>query len=272
MDNSELTESCARIRRMILDIVVAAGKGHVGGSLSAVEILVALYHGGVLRVDAAKPLAPGRDRFIMSKGHACEALYAVLADRGFFPAAELPRLGRDGSMLGGHPDRRVPGVEADTGSLGNGLGVGAGMAFAAKLDQAAWRTYALLGDGECYEGSVWEALMFAAHHALDNLTAIIDRNQLCVLDRTEDCNRLEPLDDKLRAFGWDVAAVDGHDVAALLAALSAPRRGKPLAVIANTVKGKGVSFMENDMRWHHGLPKGELLKQARQELGCGGAL
>jgi transketolase len=260
---------------MILETVVVAGKGHIGGSLSAVEILVALYHGGIVRVEAKKRNDPLRDRFIMSKGHACEALYAVLADRGFFSASELMHLGREGSILGGHPDRRIPGVEADTGSLGNGLGIGSGLAFAAKLDRAAWRTFVLLGDGECYEGSVWEAMMFAAHHALDNLVAIIDRNQLCVLDRTEECNRLDPLDDKLRAFGWDVVAINGHDIAALTMALSSActrSNGKPLAVIAHTVKGKGISFMENDVRWHHGVPKDGLLDKARNELGCGNTL
>lgn len=275
MKTSELTNICARVRRMILETVVAAGKGHIGGSLSAVEILVALYHGGILRVNAKNTIDPVRDRFIMSKGHACEVLYAVLADCGFFSASELMRLGREGSMLGGHPDRRIPGVEANTGSLGNGLGIGAGLAFAAKLDKAAWRTFVLLGDGECYEGSVWEAMMFAAHHALDNLVAIIDRNQLCVLDRTEECNRLEPLDDKLRAFGWDVVTVDGHDIAALIKAISSGytrSNSKPFAVIANTIKGKGISFMENDVRWHHGVPKGSLLEKARNELGCREAL
>ena len=275
MENKNSTETCSRIRRMIMDTIVAAGKGHIGGSLSAVEILVALYHGGIVHIDAKKPQYPLRDRFIMSKGHACEVLYAVLADYGFFSVAELLHLGRDGSMLGGHPDRHIPGVEADTGSLGNGLGIGAGLAFAAKLDRNTWRTFVLLGDGECYEGSVWEAMMFAAHHSLYNLVVIIDRNQLCVLDRTEDCNRLDPLDDKLRAFGWDVVTVNGHNIAELSQALSSARSrssGKPFAVIANTVKGKGISFMENDVRWHHGVLKGELLEKAYCELDYRGVL
>ena len=269
MDTNAWIAKARQIRRTILEMVVTAGKGHIGGSLSAVEVLVALYHGGCLHLEAKDPKNPSRDRFILSKGHACEALYAVLADRGFFPMSELTHMGRNDCRLGGHPDRRLPGVEADTGSLGNGLGLGAGLAMAAGLQGASWRTVVLLGDGECQEGSVWEAMMFASHRGLGRLTAIIDRNRLCVLDRTEDCCRLEPLEDKIRAFGWEVATVDGHDIPSLISVLSERHTApddRPFAVIAETVKGKGISFMENDLRWHHGVPRGDQLEAARREL------
>lgn len=176
---------------------------------------------------------------------------------------------RNGSRFGGHPDRRIPGIETDTGSLGHGLGIGIGMALSGKMDQKSYRTYVLMGDGECYEGSVWEALLFGSHHELTNLTAIIDRNGQCVLDYTENCVRLNPLGEKLRAFGWETAEVDGHSLSDLCAVFSKGRErtsGRPLAVIANTVKGKGVSFMEGKLEWHHTVPGPAQYETARREL------
>jgi transketolase len=198
-------------------------------------------------------------------------LFAILADLGFIDPSELRTYGCNGSRLGGHPDRRVPGVEVDSGSLGHGLGLGAGMALAARLDGKQHQTVVLLGDGECYEGSVWEAAMFAGHHGLDNLTAIVDRNGQCATDFTEDCNRLDPLADKWLAFGWEVRQIDGHDFTQIHNALCESRSSasaKPRAVVARTVKGKGVSFMEGCLRWHHGVPQGAALQAARRELGC----
>jgi len=264
-----LAAKAAWVRFQILEMIAAAGKGHVGGSLSCADILVALYAGGVLRHDCSRPQWPGRDRFIFSKGHAVEALYAVLAQAGFLSPDSLRSYGTDGSSLGGHPDRLVPGVEVSTGSLGHGLGIGAGLAVAARRQRQAHLTFVLLGDGECYEGSVWEAAQFAAHHRLSNLVAIVDRNRQITVDDTEDCNAFEPFAAKWRAFGWEVREVDGHSFPALLEALADVRTrkgGPPLAVIAQTRKGRGVSFMETTVGWHHRVPKGELLAQARREL------
>jgi transketolase len=268
----ELKIKANRIRSQILEMIVSAKKGHIGGAFSCTDILVSLYYGNILRYDAKNPNWSERDRFIMSKGHSGVALYAILADLGFFPVAELNSYSKKGSMLGGHPDRNIPGIEADTGSLGHGLGIGAGMALAAKMDKRDYMTVVLLGDGECYEGSVWEAAMFAGHHQLNNLIAIVDRNQQCVTDFTEECNRLDPFVEKWRAFNWDAREINGHSYEELLDAFkdflsrTSPR---PVVVIANTVKGKGVSFMEGSIEWHHGVPSGEALKTARKELKSG---
>lgn len=269
MEVREMQEVARWIRHQVLEMIVSAGKGHIGGSLSCVDILVALYHGGILRFDAKNPAWSGRDRFIFSKGHSAEALYAVLANLGCFPIAELHTYGKNGSMLGGHTDNKIPGVEISAGSLGHGLGIATGLALAAKLDDQDYLTVALLGDGECYEGSIWEAAMFAAHQRLDNLAAIVDRNGQITLDYTETCNRFEPFDEKWRAFGWDVRVVDGHSFEALLGALKdvrVRRSQRPLMIIANTVKGKGVSFMEGALAWHHNVPTGDKLHTARSEL------
>jgi len=271
MNNAELKKKATWLRRQILQIVVSSQRGHIGGALSCTEILVALYYGGILRFDADNPRWPDRDRFVLSKGHSCVALFAVLADLGVFPASVLDSYCRNGCMLGGHPDRNVPGIEADTGSLGHGLGIAAGLALAAKIDRKPYMTVALLGDGECYEGSVWESAMFAAHHRLNNLVAVIDRNGQCVTDFTEDCNRLEPLADKWRAFGWETRTVDGHSFDELIDAFhgfhSRVSAG-PLVIIANTIKGKGVSFMEKSIQWHHGVPQGDQLEEANRQLQC----
>jgi transketolase len=269
VDYERLRARAAWVRQQVYEIIVGAGKGHIGGSLSSVDILVALYHGGVLAVDPERPRWPERDRFIHSKGHACEALYAVLADVGFFATDLLATYGRPGSALGGHVDNHVPGIEVSSGSLGHGLGIGAGLALAARLDGSASRTFVLLGDGECYEGSVWEAAGFAAHHGLDNLVAIVDRNGKITLDHTEECNRLEPFRAKWEAFGWDVVETDGHALEALvplLAAARARRSTRPLVVVASTVKGKGVSFMETSLDWHHAVPRGADREAARRQL------
>jgi transketolase len=264
-----LDERAAWVRHETFEMVMGAGKGHIGGSLSCVEILVALYHGGVLRVDPARPDWSGRDRFVYSKGHACESLYAVLADVGFFPRELLRTYGRSGSPLGSHVDRRIPGVEVSTGSLGHGLGIGAGLAHAAKLDGRDTITVVLLGDGECYEGSVWEAAMFAAHHRLDTLVAIVDRNRQITLEYTEECLKLEPFADKWAACGWQTRQIDGHETDEIRRALGDVRHrgsGRPLVVIADTIKGKGISFMEGVVGWHHGVPRGADVETARREL------
>ncbi|MFA5260339.1 MAG: transketolase [Candidatus Omnitrophota bacterium] len=264
-----LSRKARDIRIRTLEMITRAGKGHIGGSFSCADILVSLYYGGVLRVDPLRPDWPERDRFILSKGHSCEALYCILADRGFFPETELTRYQQTGCILGGHPDRSVPGIEADTGSLGHGLGVGCGLALGAHLDGKDSLTFVLLGDGECCEGSVWESAMFAARNKLGNLIAIIDNNGMCVTDKLEDCTALEPLAEKWRAFGWDVQEVNGHDFNALVSALTGARErasSRPLMIIARTVKGKGVPFMENGLEWHHGVPKGEKAAQALSAL------
>lgn len=269
MTPEELKKKAYYIRYLILEAIVAAGKGHIGGAFSCTDILTTLYYGNIMRYDANKPNWDDRDRLLLSKGHSGVALFAVLADLGFFDLNELQTFCQDNSRLGGHPDRLIPGIEADTGSLGHGLGIGIGMALRAKMDKKDYLTFVLLGDGECYEGSIWEALLFAGHHKLNNIVAIIDRNQQCVLDYTEDCVRLDPLDLKLQAFGWDVETIDGHSFAELLRIFSNINKRlakKPIAIIANTVKGKGVSYMEGQLKWHHGLPDKNEYRIAVKEL------
>lgn len=263
----ELERKACAIRQDVIRMLAAAGSGHPGGSLSAVEILTALYF-QVLRVDPRRPDDPERDRFILSKGHACPALYATLAERGFFPLSWLEDLRRLGSPLQGHPDmRKVPGVEMSTGSLGQGLSVGVGMALAGRLRESGYRVYVLLGDGECQEGQVWEAAMAAAHYRLRNLVAIVDRNRLQIDGPTEEVLALEPLADKWKAFGWSVITVNGHDFGELLSAFeSVGYARRPTAIIARTVKGKGVSFMENQVDWHGKAPNREQGEQALKEL------
>lgn len=268
-DEAALEQIAKWVRFQILEIISSANKGHIGGSLSCADILVALYLGGVLRFNPRDSQWPDRDRFIMSKGHAVEALYAVLTKAGFLTLETLRSYGADGGSLGGHPDRFIPGVDVSTGSLGHGLSVGAGLALAARRLQQSHLTFVLLGDGECYEGSVWEGAQFSAHHKLGNLVAIVDRNRQITMDDTEDCNGFEPFADKWRAFGWEVREVDGHSFTALFGALDDVRSrdgDRPLVIVAKTRKGKGVSFMETTVGWHHRVPKGDLLVRARQEL------
>jgi transketolase len=248
---------------------IEAETGHVTSSFSATEIVVALYYGGVLRYDPKKPKWDGRDRFILSKGQASPLLYAVLADVGFFPTAELKKFCKANGMFGVHLQHDVPGVEITSGSLGHGLGIAAGLALGAKMDKKDYLTFALLGDGECHEGSIWEAAMFAGHHGLNNLVAIIDRNGLCVMGPTEKIVRLNPMDRKWKSFGWDAITINGHSFIELLGAFKdiRHRKGKrPLVIVANTVKGKGVSFMENKPLWHGLAPKGKEAELARREL------
>ena len=263
---ARLRDLSADIRVAILDTIAGPRMGHIGGDFSVTDILVTLFF-GVLRYRAHEPDWPDRDRFILSKGHCSAALYSVLARAGYFPQELLADFMAPLSPLNGHPNRRyVRGVEANTGPLGHGLPIAVGCAVAASIAGAAWHTYVVLGDGELQEGSNWEAAMYAGHRKLDSLTAIVDRNRLQQGARTEDTNTLEPLADKWRAFGWEVHEVDGHDHAALLAAFSAPRRGKPRFVIAHTIKGKGVSFIEDRVEWHHKVPSAEQRMQAIEEL------
>ena len=262
-----LKKKSADYRKTILRIIKQARAGHTGGDLSAVDILNVLYN-QVLNVSPETFNDPNRDRFVQSKGHCVEALYTVLADRGFFPEADLDTLCHFQSPYIGHPTRGVPGIEHNTGSLGHGLAVATGMALAGKLDGRDYRVFTLMGDGELGEGSVWEAAMAASHYQLDHLTAIIDRNGLQITGPTESVNPLEPLAEKFSAFGFAVREVDGNDTAALVELFGqlpfAP--GKPNAIIAHTIKGKGVSFIENALKWHHRVPSDEEYDNAMREL------
>jgi transketolase len=253
-------------RRTIVETIARAGQGHIGGDLSVIDLLTALYH-HVLRVDPANPTDPGRDRMVLSKGHCAVALYTTLASCGYFPSEELATFMRPGSPLSGHPNRNhVPGVETNTGPLGHGLPFAVGCALGARLRGGGQRVFVILGDGEMQEGSNWEALMAAAHYGLGNLVAVIDRNRLQQGDRTESTNRLEPLGEKLAAFGWEVREIDGHDFGQILGALGPSSQGCPVAVVARTIKGRGVSFMEDGVAWHHKVPSPEQLEQALKEL------
>lgn len=263
-----IAEKAKEMRRQIIRMIGAAQSGHPGGSLSAADIVATLYF-HEMKVDPAQPDWPERDRFVLCKGHAAPVLYAVLAEKGFLPKEELLTLRRINSRLQGHPDmKKLPGVEMSTGSLGQGLSVSTGMALAAKLDQASWRVYALLGDGEIQEGQVWEAAMAAAHYKLDNLCAILDYNGLQIDGPCREVMNSEPIAEKWRAFGWHVVEIDGHDIPAIIEALSLARqtKGKPTIIIARTIKGKGVSFMENQVGWHGNAPKPEQVEAALAEL------
>lgn len=266
LTDRELALKSIRLRKRTLEIIFHAGAGHTGGGLSCLDILNLLYN-RILNVSPEKFSDPNRDRYVQSKGHSVEALYTVLADRGFFSTHDLETLCHYRSPYVGHPTRKIPGIEMNTGALGHGLPICVGMAIAGKMDAAPWRVFTLLGDGELAEGSNWEAAMAAGHYDLDNLTAIIDHNTLQITGHTRDVCSNEPLDEKWRAFGWAVKMVNGHNFAELTAALSLPAEpGKPTCVIANTIKGRGVSFMENTAKWHHGVPSEAELKQALAEL------
>lgn len=255
------------MRRRALEMVHGKKLGHIGGDFSATDILATLYF-GVLRYDPVKPDWPERDRFVMSKGHATGALYTVLCAAGYFPEDWLKTYMGPGSRLNGHPNRNyLPGVEANTGPLGHGFPIALGMAIAGQMSGSAHRTFVLTGDGEQQEGSNWEAAMTAGHKQLQGLTLIIDRNRLQQGARTEDTVSLDPLGEKYRSFGWDVIEVDGHDHAKLLNTLdAAPAQGRPRCIIANTIKGKGVSFMEDKAKWHHGVPNDDEFELAMKEL------
>ena len=265
-DAEVLRKIAAAVRLKIVKTIASAKLGHVGGDLSVTDILATLYF-SVLDVDPSNPAKPDRDRFILSKGHCAAALYSVLSLRGFFDPETVDTFMKPLSPLNGHPNRRkIPGVEANTGPLGHGLPIGLGAAIGAKLAGQSWRTFVVLGDGELQEGSNWEAAMAAGHRGLGNLTAIVDRNRFQQGAGTEATNRLEPLADKFRAFGWDAIDVDGHDAGALREVLGAPGADKPRVVIAKTYKGRGVSFMEDLVDWHHKVPNAEQLEIALKEL------
>jgi len=266
----DLKEKARVIRREIVESTTEAGSGHPSSSLSAVELMVGLYFGGVMKYDPKKPHWPDRDRFILSKGHASPILYAVLAEAGYFPTSELMTLRKMGSPLEGHPNmKKLAGVEASTGSLGQGLSIGLGHALAARVDGKSYHVWVLLGDGECDEGQVWEAAMAGAHHKVDNLTAIVDNNRMQQSGMVVDVMNHMPLADKWRSFGWNALDVDGHDQDAVMKAYAEAQatKGRPTAIVAHTVKGKGVSFMEPDFSWHgRAIPK-EQEAAALKEIG-----
>ena len=269
VDVERLRRESNRIRLSAMTMTHHSGTGHTGGDLSSADILATLYLGGILNVDPARPEWPLRDRFVMSKGHCSGAFYSTLAARGFFPREWLRRFMDPLSPLNGHPDRnKLPGVEANTGPLGHGLPIATGAALAARMRSEPWRVFVLTGDGELQEGSNWEAAMTAQHYRLDNLTVIVDRNRIQQGDFTEKTIRMDPLPAKWEAFGFAVQEVDGHDHAALAEILShlPIERGKPSCIVASTVKGKGVSFAENQPAWHHGVPTATQLAAAAAEL------
>jgi len=259
-------ELARKVRIHAVKMVNKGGSSHIGSVLSIVDILAVLY-GRVMQYRSNEPKWVNRDRFILSKGHAGAGVYAVLAECGFFNIAELDKHYQDGSIFSGHVSHKgVPGVELSTGSLGHGLPVASGMSLAAKIDKKSHKIFVVMSDGELDEGSNWEAFMFAAHHGLNNLTAVIDRNKLQSMRTTEETLSLEPLRDKLIAFGWNVIEVDGHNHNELFSAIDSDTK-KPKVIIANTIKGKGVSFMENEIAWHYRTPSGELFDQAMKDLG-----
>lgn len=269
-DLNELQAHAINIRQEIVKMVAAANSGHPGGSLSAADIVTALYF-KEMNIHPENPKDPNRDRFILSKGHASPVLYAALAEKGFFPKEELATFRKLNSRLQGHPSRKLlPGVEQSTGSLGQGLSSGIGMALAGKMDKKDYRVYVMMGDGEIQEGMVWEAAMAASHYGLDNLCAFVDFNHLQIDGNVEDVMNPTPIDEKFRAFNWNVISIDGHNMEEIIAALDEAKtvKGKPTLILAHTVKGKGVSYMENVCGWHGTAPNNEQLQKALDEL-CG---
>lgn len=266
LTNVQLAQKAAEIRKTLLNMVYAGKTGHTGGALSSADILTVLFY-KILRINPENPKWVDRDRFILSKGHCVEGYYSILADLGFFPKEELKTFSHYNSRLIGHPSIKVPGVEMNTGALGHGLPCAVGMALGARMNKQDVKVYCLMGDGEQAEGSVWEAAMAASNFGLDNLTAIIDRNHLQISGNTECVMKLESLAGKWEAFGWDVYSVNGHNYEALVNLFESPVvPGKPRLVIAETIKGKGVSFMENNAKWHHGVPTAEQLEQCMSEI------
>ena len=268
--NITLSKKSSEIRKSLLKMIYTGKAGHTGGALSSVDILTALFY-SVLRFDPDNPGWPERDRFILSKGHSVEGYYNILADIGFFPKEECETFSQYGSRLIGHPNNKIPGVEMNTGALGHGLSISVGMALAGKMDSKTYRVFTLMGDGELAEGSVWEAAMSAAHFKLDNLIGVIDRNGLQISGSTDDVMSLENLESKWAGFGWAVRCIDGHNFDELRGAFAGTPyiKGKPSLIIANTIKGKGVSFMENVAGWHHGVPTEEQFELAMAELSGG---
>ena len=257
------------IRKSILNIIYNSKSGHIGGSFSCVDILIALYYGKNLKFNSKNPKLENRDRLIVSKGHASAAFYSLLSHLGFFKKSELKKYCKNNTILATHLSRKVPGVEFDTGSLGHGLGVSCGIAFSAKLDKKNFKTFVLISDGELYEGSTWEAILFANNFKLNNLIIIIDRNKQIVMDRTEDCIKLDTLKKKLISFGCNTLEVDGHSYQSLNKIFKKIKLSKnigPTAIIANTIKGKGISFMEGNTKWHHAIPTPLEYEKGLQEL------
>jgi transketolase len=261
-----IKQLASKIRKHAVNMTSSGGSSHIGSILSIADVLAVLY-GSVMNYKADEPKWQGRDRFILSKGHAGAGVYAALAESGFLSVDKLKTHYQNGSHLSGHVSHKgIPGVEFSTGSLGHGLPVATGMALAAKINENAHMVYVLMSDGECDEGSNWEAALFASHHKLDNLVVIIDRNKLQSIYSTEDTLELEPFVDKWQAFGWSVMDVDGHDCAQLVEACGSKVAGKPLCIVANTTKGKGISFMENQVLWHYRSPQGDEFEAAMNEL------
>lgn len=265
----ELEKKSEELRLKLVDLVYSGKTGHIGGDLSVLNVLTVLYH-RILNVDPKQPRMKGRDRFILSKGHCAEALYCVLADKGFIAQQELDEYGKDHAHLGGHPDVTIPGVEINTGALGHGLSAGVGMALGAKLSGEAYKTYVVMGDGEQAEGSIYEAAMAANKYHLDNLVAIIDRNRLQISGATEDVMPIEDINARWTAFGWDVKEMNGNDITAIAATLEGIdfKNGRPHLIISNTTKGYGVSFMENVAKWHHGVLNAEQHQAAVNEISA----
>lgn len=267
MTNKELKVKAEKLRLRLIDLIHAGGTGHTGGDLSVLNVLTVLYN-NVLNVDPKNPKKPNRDRFVMSKGHCAEALYTVLNDKGFIPDSDMEQYGKEYAHLGGHPDVSIPGVEINSGALGHGLSVGVGMAIAAKMDKAQWRTYVVMGDGEQAEGSIYEAAMAANKYHLDNLVAFIDRNHLQISGNTEDVMPIESIHDRWTAFGWDVLEQNGDDIDSIVDTMGKIDYNdqKPTLIISHTTKGEGVSFMEGVAKWHHGVPNAEQFAEAEKEI------
>lgn len=265
MDAAAMKRKAYEIRKRTLETIRAGKAGHVGGDMSEADILTVLFY-EVLRKDPKNPHWPLRDRYVQSKGHCVETYLTILGDLGYFPPEELSAYSAFGSRFIGHPHNKIPGIEVCSGALGHGLSIGVGMALGAKMDALDVHTYVLMGDGELAEGSLWEAAMAAANFALDNLTAIVDRNHLQISGNTEDVMRLEPLRAKWEAFGFYVLEIDGHDYGQIYRALTHRERSRPVLVLANTIKGKGISYMENNAKWHHGLPDADQFAEALREL------
>lgn len=263
-----ITEIAKEVRKKIYQTAHFAGGGHMGAALSMADLISVLYFDDVLKYDASNPQWEGRDKFVLSKGHACYALYAVLAMAGYFPEEDLRYVGQPGSKFGGHPKMHdIPGVEASTGALGHGLSFAIGIAYANKMDQKDSHVYVVMGDGECQEGSIWEGALSAPTLKLDNLTAIVDHNKLQAMDELENIVHMKPFADKWKAFGWNVIEIDGHNYAEIKKALLAREEGRPTLIVANTIKGKGVSFMENQPIWHYRMPNEQELPVLMDELG-----
>lgn len=266
-DIQTLKQKSAWVRLEVLESIARTGKGHIGGTYSCTDILVALYYAGILQFDKKNSKNPDRDRFILSKGHACLALFAIFLDLGILTKQRYDEYGINGGSLGGQLDLSIPGVEYNTGSLGHALGIACGMAIAAKLDGKKYKNYVLMGDAECYEGSVWESIMFASKHGLNNVIAIVDRNRLSVTEVLDDEEVFGDFEKKMELFGWNAYEINGHSFEEILDVFKkAKDSDRPVMIVANTIKGRGISFMENGVKWHHSVPNAKELETARKEL------